>query len=72
MINQLPNKKTLILNSKNNHKHIHKQAIMEGYTYIFTSLEIVFFKKFKKNIFNKPKFNDRLFLFAVDEIHLVN
>lgn len=61
-----------MLNEENNHKHIHKQAAKGGYTHIFTSPKIALSKKFKKNILNDPAFTDRLYLLAVDEIHLVD
>lgn len=70
MINQLLNKKALVLNSKNNYKHVYKQATKRAYSYIFTSLKIFLSKKFKKNIFDDPEFTDRLLLLAIDEIHL--
>lgn len=72
MINQLPNEKVLVLNSKNNYKHVHKQAAKGGYTHIFTSPKIALSKKFKKNILDDTKFTDRLCLLAVDKIHLVD
>ena len=72
MINQLSNGKALMLNGKNNHKHVHKKAAKEGYTHIFTSPEIALSKKFKKNILDDPEFTDRLCLLAIDEIHLVD
>lgn len=72
MINQLPNGKVLVLNSKNNHKYVHKLAAKRSYTYIFISSEIDFFKKLKKNIFNDPEFTDQLCLLAIDKIHLVD
>lgn len=70
IINQLLNKKTLVLNSKNNRKHIYKQATKRYYTYIFISLKIFLSKKFKKNIFDDSEFTDKPFLLAIDEIHL--
>ena len=72
MINQIPNGKALMLNGESNHKHIYKQAGKSGYTHIFTNPEIALSKKFKKNIFDKPAFTDRLFLLAVNEIYLVD
>lgn len=72
MINQLPNKRALVLNGKNNCKHIHKKAAKRGYTYIFTSPEIVLSKKFKKNILDDPEFTDQLYLLTIDEIYLVD
>lgn len=56
MINQLPNKKVLVLNDKNNHKHIYNQAAIRGYIYIFISPKITFLKKFKKNVFDNLEF----------------
>ena len=72
MINQLPNRKGLVLNGENNHKHIHKQVALRVYTYIFTSPEIVFSKKFKKNVLDISEFSDWLSLLAVNEVHLVD
>ena len=72
MINQLPNGKVLVLNGENNYKHIYKQAATGGYTHIFISPEIALSKKFKKNVLDNPEFTDRLFLLAVDEVHLVD
>lgn len=72
MINQLLNEKALVLNGKNNHKHVFKQAVKGGYTHLFINPEIALFKKFKKNIFDDPEFTDWLCLHIVDEIHLVD
>lgn len=72
MINHLSNEKALVLNGKNNHKHVFKQAVKGGYTHFFTSSEIALFKKFKKNIFNDLEFTDWLCLHVVDEIYLVD
>lgn len=72
MINQILNSKALVLNKKNNHKHIHKQMVKDGYTHIFTSLEIIFSKKFKKNTLDYPVFTNKLCLLAINEIYLVN
>lgn len=72
MINQLPNKKVLVLNDKSNYKYVHKQAIKRSYTHIFISSEIALSKKFKKNIFNDPAFFDWLCLLAVDKIYLID
>lgn len=58
MINQLSNKKSLILNSENNHKYIYKQAKIEEYTHISISPEIAFSKKFKKNLFDNLEFTN--------------
>lgn len=70
MINQLPNGKALVLNGKNNHKHVYKQVIKEGYIHIFTNLEIALSKKFKKFFFDNLEFTDWLCLLAVDKIYL--
>lgn len=59
MINQLPNGKALVLNGENNQKHVHKQAATGRYTHIFTSPEIAFSKKFKKNVLDDPEFTGR-------------
>ena len=50
MINQLPNRKVLVLNGQNNHKHVYKQSVEREYTHFFISPEIAFLKKLKKNI----------------------
>ena len=72
IINQIPNKRELVINSENNHKHVYKQAAKGGYIHIFTSPEIVLSKKFKKNILDDPEFTDRFCLLVVDEIHLID
>lgn len=58
------------MNEENNHKYVHKQAVKRSYTYLFISLKIIFFKKFKKNIFDNPEFTDWLCLLAINEIDL--
>lgn len=55
MSNQLLIGKILVLNGKNNHKYINKQAIKGGYTYNYRNFEIVLSKKVKNNIFDHPK-----------------
>lgn len=71
-MNQIPNNKALVLNKENNHKYICKQMLKNGYTHFFTSSEIAFSKKFKKNILNNSAFTDKLNLIAVNKIHLVD
>lgn len=61
-----------MVNEKNNHKHIYKQVSKRGLIYIFTSSEIIFLKKFKKNILDHFEFIDRLCLLTIDEMHLVD
>lgn len=72
IINKILNGKVLVLNRENNHKHIYKQGVKGGFTHIFTSLEITFSKKFKKNILDNSKFTNRLYLLAIIEIYLVD
>lgn len=72
MINQLPNKRALVLNDKNNYKHVYKQAAKGSYTHIFTNFEVVLPKKFKKNIFDDPAFFDWLCLLTINKIYLVD
>lgn len=68
MINHIPNKKALVLNSKNIQKHIHTQVAKRDYTQIFTSSKIVLSKKFKKNILNNSEFADHPFYSCYTEI----
>lgn len=51
---------------------MHRKIIKDGYTYIFTSSKIILSKKFKKNILDLSSFTDRLYLLAIDKIHMVN
>lgn len=43
----------------------------KNYIYIFTSLEIVFLKKFKNCILDQTFFINCLYLFIINEIHLI-
>lgn len=61
-----------MLNRENNYKHIYKKAAKMGYTNIFTSFEVTFSKKYKKNTLDNFAFTDRLYLLAINEIHLVD
>lgn len=72
MINQIPNAKLIILNRKNNLILVYKKIDRRGYIYLFTSLKIIFSKKFKTNILDHPDFFDRVCLLIIDEIHLIN
>lgn len=49
-------KKTLILNNKNKYKYIYKHIAIEKNIYFFISQQIVFLKKFKKNVINNLEF----------------
>lgn len=72
IINHLPNEKAIILNRENNQKLIQDDITQENYIHVFTSLEITLSKKFKKHILDQNKFINRLWLLAIDEIHLVD
>lgn len=48
-----------------------KNIDQKSYTYIFSSLKIVFFKKFKIYILNQIFFTDYLYLFFINKIHLI-
>lgn len=45
MINHLAYEKAIILNKNHKQKYMQDDIIQENYTYVFTSLEIVFQKK---------------------------
>lgn len=51
-MNYLLNTKALVLNGKNNYKHVIKQVVIVEYTNIFTSLKIVFSKIYQNNTFD--------------------
>lgn len=61
-----------MLNKKNNYKYIYKKIAKNSYIYIFINFEIAFLKKFKKNIFDNSSFTDKLYLLAINKIHLVD
>lgn len=61
----------MVLNRENKQKDMQLEIAKKGYTHIFTSSEIAFSKKFKKNILDSSQFTDRLCLLAIDEIYLV-
>lgn len=42
-----------------------------GYIHIFTSSEISFSRKFKKNIFDNSLFMDFFYLLIINKIHLI-
>ena len=71
IINQLPQKKAIILNGENSQKSTIAEVTKGGYTHVFTSIEIALSKKFKKCILDQPEFTDCLCLLTIDEIHLV-
>lgn len=71
MINCILYEKGIVLNKENNTKRVLANIATKGYTHVFTSTEIAFLKKFKQNILDKPSLTDSLYLFAVDEIYLV-
>lgn len=49
---KLLQKKLIILNSKNNHKHIQDKITCGYYIHIFTSFKIALSKKFKTHVFD--------------------
>lgn len=71
MINQIANRKAIILTGENNQKVVQKFIASQDYTHIFTSPEIALSKKFKANILDHPRFASRLSLLAIDKIHFV-
>lgn len=56
MVNQIPNGKAITLTGENNQKDIQHAITTEGYTHLFTNLEIALLKKFKINILDHPCF----------------
>ena len=70
-INLLPGRKGFVLNGKNNNNNVLAEIANGGYTHVFTSPEIALSKKFKQFILDCSSFTERLFLLAVDKIHLV-
>ena len=72
MINRIANAKSIFLNGENNLTSVHREIAKGGYTHVFTSPEIALSKKFKKNVLDQSSFTDRLYLLAIDEIHLVD
>lgn len=71
MINWMPQEKEIVLNGENNNKQAFDDIVKRGYTYVFTSPEIVLSKQFKNSVLDKTSFTDRFALLAIDEIHLV-
>lgn len=72
MINiKVPKGNAIVLNRNNDRENTQQAIATEDYTHIFTSLEIILSKKFKKNILDLNIFTDRFCLFAVDKIYLV-
>lgn len=47
------------------------QIAQGNYTHIFTNSEIMLSKKFKKNVFNNYYFANYLYLFAINQIYLM-
>lgn len=72
MINRLPQGKAIVLNGENNQKSVFAGVARGHYTHVFTSPEIALSKKFKKCMLDQQTFTDRLYLLAIDEIHLVD
>lgn len=70
-INHLPGGKGIVLNGENNTNSVLAEIANRGYSHVFTSPEIALSKKFKKNILDCSSYTNRLYLLAVDEIHLV-
>lgn len=71
MINQIPQKKRIVLNGENNNKRVFDNIIRREYTHVFTNTKIALSKRFKKSILDQTSFTDCLTLLAVDEIYLV-
>lgn len=71
MINYIFYKKSIILNKENNTKQIFINIATKSYINIFIRYEIIFSKKFKQNILNKPLFDDYFYLFAINKIYLM-
>ena len=71
MINYIPYGKGIVLNGKNNIKQILANIWTGDYTYVFTSPEIAFSKKFKQSILDTPFFTNCLCLFAINKIYLI-
>lgn len=72
MINQLPQGKAIVLNGENNQKSVFTRVTCRYYTHVFISPEIALFKKFEKYILDQQFFINRICLFAINEIHLVD
>ena len=70
-INLLLGGKGYVLNGENNINSMLAKIANGGYTHIFTSPEIALLKKFKQFILDHFSFIKRLYLLAVNEIHLV-
>ena len=71
IINFIPYGKGIVLNGENNIKQVLANIATKGYTHVYTSFKIVFSKKFKQSILDKPLFTNHLCLLAVDEIHFI-
>lgn len=70
-INRFLERKVIILNRENNINNIFAKIANKRYSHIFTSLEIALSKKLKQNILDFFFFTKHLYLFAVNEIYLV-
>ena len=71
MMNQIPQRKRIVLNRDNNNKQVFDIIVKGGYIHVFTSSEIALSKQFKNIILDQTSFTDRLALLTIDEIHLV-
>lgn len=71
MINQISNRKAIVLTEKNNQKATKQFIATENYTNVFISPEIVLSKIFKANFLDNPSFAKRISILAIDKIHLV-
>ena len=60
-----------MLNGKNNTSSMFVEIANDGYTHLFTSLEIALSKMFKRIILNRYSFIKYLYLLIVNKIHLV-
>lgn len=71
MINCIPTRKAIALTCENNQKAVQETITKESYNHVFISPEIALSKKFKANVLDNPRFASKLWLLAIDKIHLV-
>lgn len=71
MINCITSGNTIALTGNNNKQSMKCHIADDDFTNVFTYPKIILSKKFKNNLFNNLRFAKRLFLLAIDKIHLV-
>ena len=71
MINRSLGGKRIVLNGESSTNAVFIEVVMEGYTYVFISLEIAISKKFKKYLLDCFFFTNHLYLLAINEIYLL-